>query len=97
MNTVVFLPQAEEEMNAAAQYYESQSQALGSEFLIEVERTTEGISSNPKAAPTIRNGIRRRLLRRFPFGLLYKIEENQILILAAMHLRRRPGYWRDRI
>ena len=97
MDTVIFLPQAEEEMNAAAQYYESQSQGLGSDFLLEVERTTEAISSNPKAAPTIRNGIRRRLLRRFPFGLLYKIEEDQILILAVMHHRRRPGYWRDRL
>jgi len=45
---------------------------------------------------TLRGGFRRRLLRRFPYGILYKEEESQIVIVAVMHLRRRPGYWRNR-
>ena len=45
---------------------------------------------------TLRGGFRRRLLRRFPYGILYKEEESQIVIVAVMHLQRRPGYWRNR-
>jgi len=97
MTAVVFLPPAEEEMVAAAQHYESQSAGLGKDFLAEVRRTVEAITANPKAAPIVRTIIRRRLLRRFPFGILYIIEETSIIILAVMHLRRRPGYWQDRI
>jgi len=36
------------------------------------------------------------MVRRFPFGILYRIEPEQIVVVAVMHLRRRPGYWRDR-
>jgi plasmid stabilization system protein ParE len=97
MTAVSFLPPAEEEMIEAARYYESKSDGLGSEFLAEVERTIESIKAHPSAAAIIRSHIRRRLLNRFPFGLLYAIDDNHILILAVMHLRRRPGYWKARL
>jgi len=96
MTDVVFLPPAEEEMIAAARYYESQSPGLGSAFLDEVEQATNGLAAHPQAAPVVRNGIRRRLLTRFPFGLLYQVEDTRIVIIAVMHLRRRPGYWEGR-
>lgn len=95
--TVAFLPQAEEEMFAAAQYYETHAPELGIGFLHEVRLATDALSRNPHAAPVIKYGISRRLLKRFPFGLLYAIEPTTIVILAVMHLRRRPGYWEDRL
>ncbi len=97
MTRVVFLREAEEEMLAAARYYNVESAGLGSEFLTEVERTAEALLQHPHAGPVIRKGIRRRLLARFPFGLLYQIDEDDIVILAVMHLRRRPGYWEQRL
>jgi plasmid stabilization system protein ParE len=97
MTAVVFLPPAQEEMIAAAQYYQGQSIGLGAEFLDEVERTVAAIASHPNAAPKVKQEIRRRLLKRFPFGVLYIITADEILVLAVMHLRRRPGYWRDRV
>ena len=84
--TVAFLPQAEEELFVAARYYEIQSPGLGVGFLQEVQRTTNALSRNPHAAPLVKNAIRRRLLRRFPFGLLYAIEPTTIVIVAVMHL-----------
>ena len=96
MIPVAFLPPAEEEMVAAAQYYESRSHGLGAEFLDEVQRSIEALSSNPRTAPVIKVGIRRRLLKRFPFGILYAVEQDTIVVLAVMHLRRRPGYWESR-
>ena len=47
--------------------------------------------------PVIEAELRRRLVRRFPFGILYRIEPEEIVIVAVAHLRRKPGYWRERI
>lgn len=95
--TAIFLPPAEEEMIAAAQYYQQQSAGLGSEFLIEVERTVAAILAYPEAAPSVKKDIRRRLLKRFPFGILYSVAADEVVIVAIMHLRRQPGYWEDRL
>jgi plasmid stabilization system protein ParE len=97
MTVVIFLPPAQEEMTAASRYYQTQSMGLGTEFLAEVERTIAAIASHPKAAPKIKQDIRRRLLKRFPFGILYVATVDEIVVLAVMHLRRRPGYWQDRL
>ena len=97
MTAVSFLPDAEEEMIESARYYESNCERLGSDFLSEVDRAIKSIQAHPTAAPVIGSNIRRRLLDRFPFGLLYTIENNDVLILAVMHLRRRPGYWKERL
>jgi hypothetical protein len=70
---------------------------FGTEFLAEVERTIAAIVSHPKAAPKVKPDIRRRLLKRFPFGILYATTVDEIVVLAVMHLRRRPGYWQDRL
>jgi toxin ParE1/3/4 len=97
MTRIVFLVPAEEEMLEAAQYYESQTRGLGHEFLGEVQRTVARIIENPRLGQIVRAGIRRRLMPKFPFGILYRIDPDEIVIIAVMHLRRRPGYWVDRV
>ena len=84
-------------MLEAAEYYERQAQGLGRGFLAEVQRTVASIAENPRIGRVVRRPIRRRLLRRFPFGILYRIDPQEIVIIAVMHLRRRPGYWADRV
>jgi toxin ParE2 len=42
-------------------------------------------------------GIRRCRLGRFPYGLIYTLDNGDILVLAVAHLHRRPDYWRDRL
>ncbi len=83
-------------MVQAARYYESKVPFLGSEFLSEVRRVVKGIEAHPEAAPKVRSDIRRRILRRFPYAVLYKIDRDEIVILAVMHQRRRPDYWHGR-
>lgn len=90
---VSFNPLAERELNDAKQYYELERSGLGAAFLAEVERTCQAISRDPEAGPIVLGSIRRRLLRRLPYGLLYSIQTDAIRILAVMNLRRRPGYW----
>ena len=88
---------AKVELNEAAQYYERDSPWLGAAFVAEVERCTAAIFEHPEASPIVMGTIRRRLLRRFPYGLLYKVRPEHVRILAVMNLKRRPGYWIGRI
>jgi plasmid stabilization system protein ParE len=97
MTLVVFLPEAEQEMFEAALYYQSQAPRLGVDFLSEVERAVKSIAKSPNTWPVIESGLRRRLVKRFPFGILYRIESEEIVIIAVAHLRRKPCYWKDRI
>ena len=96
MTSIVFLTPAEEEMLEASAYYERQEPGLGGAFLAEVQRSVQSIVDNPQAGPLVRQPIRRRLLRGFPFGILYRVDPHEIGIIAVTHLRRRPGYWADR-
>lgn len=97
MKPVVFLPQAEQEMLEAARYYESQAAGLRVDYLSEMERAVATIAESPKTWPIIEGELRRRLVRRFPFGILYRIDPKEIVIVAVAHLRRKPGYWRGTI
>ena len=91
-----FLSPAEWEMVQAARYYQSKVPVLGSEFLSEVQRVVKGIEAHPEAAPKVKGDIRRRILNRFPYAVLYQIDPDEIVILAVMHLRRHPDYWHGR-
>lgn len=84
-------------MLEAAKYYESQGSGLGVDYLSEVERSVQAITESPNTWPIIEGELRRRLVRRFPFGILYRIEREEIVVVAVAHLRRKPGYWRERI
>ena len=97
MKPVAFLPEAEQEMLEAARYYESQAAGLGEDYLSEIERAVAAIAESPKTWPIIGGKLRRRLVRRFPFGILYCVEPEEIVIIAVAHLRRKPGYWQERI
>ena len=84
---------AEHGLNEASQYYDLEDPGLGSFFLEEVDRCLQSIEAHPEAGAILRGSVRRRLLRRFPYALLYKIKPSGIRILAVMNLRRRPTYW----
>ena len=84
---------AERELNEASQYYELECPGLGFSLLGEVERCLRLMVEHPEAGHVLRGSVRRRLLRRFPFALLYRITAGGIRVLAVMNLRRRPNYW----
>jgi plasmid stabilization system protein ParE len=84
---------ARRELNDSAQYYEMESPGLGAAFLDEVERCLEIIADHPEAGAIVLGSVRRRLLRRFPYALLYSIKDDGIRVLAVMNLKRRPTYW----
>ena len=76
-------------------YFERNPEAAAS-FTQEVEASLATIAENPSMWPSYIEGTRRRVLRRFPFSIVYRVKESNILIVAFAHGRRRPGYWRNR-
>ena len=87
---------ADRELHDAADFYDSESLGLGTVFLDEVEDGYDRIIEHPHAAEEIESGIRRLVLARFPYSLIYELGEDSALILAVAHQRQRPRYWRDR-
>lgn len=96
---VEFLEPATRELYEAVVYYDIQRKGLGQEFAKEVEDTIERIKQNPAAWTTISPSKRARrcLTNRFPYGIIYQIRKNTLLIIAIWHLRRRPQAWQDRV
>jgi hypothetical protein len=91
-----FHPEAEREFVDAIDYYEECENGLGEDFSLEINATISNILAFPTAWPTIDVPVRRCLAHRFPFGVLYSIEHDNIYILAVMHLHRHPDYWKNR-
>ena len=77
---VSFHDLAKRELNEAAEYHESESAGLGQAFITEVERSADEIVRYPEAGLVMRGSIRRRLIRRFPYALLYRVKPTEIRI-----------------
>ena len=91
-----FHPEAEKEFNKAIDYYEEIDPDLGYDFALEVYSTIKRSVEFPKAWAVFDNEIRRSLVGRFPYGVLYSEEQKGIFIIAVMHLHRKPDYWKHR-
>ncbi len=89
----VFHRLAEREFTEAAEYFERERPGLGAAFISEVERCVSGIVEFPESGRVLAGPVRRRLVRRFPYWVLYSIQPDHIRVLAVMHSRRRPMYW----
>lgn len=87
---------AEIELTEAAQYYEAEHLGLGAAFVSEAERALAAIVESPELGQIVRGTIRRRLLHRFPYGIIYAVHDSEIRVLAIMNLHRRPAYWAGR-
>ena len=96
MKSVGFHPEAGAEFIAAAQQYEGQAENLGLDFILAVERTYQRLMAFPESGHPFGRRLPRVLVPGFPYGLLHRVERDQIFIVAVAHLRRRPGYWRHR-
>ncbi len=94
--TLKILAAAQAELMAAIDRYDAEKPGLGKEFAVEILESLDRIHDFPLAWPVFEEDIRRCLTDRFPYGILYAIEGETILVIAVMHQHREPGYWRDR-
>jgi toxin ParE1/3/4 len=97
MKSAIFNPLAARELVETVEYYDEARRGLGEEFLHEVERAIAFLDQYPEAAPKVGREVRRLVLVRFPYSLIYRhLSAGQIRILAVAHQKRQPRYWTKR-
>jgi plasmid stabilization system protein ParE len=92
-------PKVYEELEESRSWYEEQAKGLGRDFLKEVDRAIETIRTSSTVWPWYdkQKQVRRFIIHRFPFAIIYRRMKNLIQIFAVMHLRRHPDYWKKRL
>lgn len=94
---VKFLAPAQAELAEAVAHYDSQEEGLASQFAEEVKRTIQRILQCPEAWSPISKRTRRCRTNKFPYGIIYQIRGEVVLIVAVMHLHREPRTWKSRL
>jgi plasmid stabilization system protein ParE len=90
---VRFLPEADVEFSESARYYEDKAPGLGVAFITEVHRVAAVIASQPSIGSPVDDELRKFVLRRFQYNVIYAVEGGEIVITAIAHHKRRPFYW----
>lgn len=89
-------PEAEQDLLETALWYEANEPGLGGQFLDQVQVTLAAIADQPAAYTVVHNSVRRALVRRFPFGAFYTIDDDGVVVIAVLHGSRHPRTWRER-
>lgn len=96
MMRVIFTRLARQEVEDAVRFYELEYSGLGRKFKEEVRKAALRIAAYPEGWSIERGNVRKCLLHKFPYKLLYAVDENHILIIAVAHQHRKPDYWFDK-
>ena len=97
MKDYEFLEPAQIELEEEVKYYNEQQLRLGYDFAKEIADTIARILRYPEAWTKLSKRTRRCRTKRFPYGVVYQITGDKILVIAVAHLRRKPWYWRERV
>jgi plasmid stabilization system protein ParE len=89
-------PEAEQDLADAAAWYEEQRPGLGRQFLEETQAVLSAVAERPLAYHVVHRNARRALLRRFPFGVFFRAEPSQIVVIGILHGSRDPALWKGR-
>ena len=84
---------AKTDIRRAAKWYERQRKGLGKDFVAEVDAALGFIEANPEQYEIVHREIRHAILRRFPYGVFYRIRSTKISVFAVMHLKRDDIPW----
>lgn len=97
MKRHVFHPEAAEEYAAAVEFYRGIEPALGARFYDEMERVLMEIRRHPEWYWQFEPPARRHFSPDFPYAFIYLDQPDRVWIVATMHMKREPGYWRQRV
>lgn len=95
--TLIIRPEAEADLAEAYAWYEDRIQGMGSYFLLNIDAAFSSIQKSPEMYPNIYKNVRRCLVRRFPYGVFYMIEDDRVIVVAIFHAKRNPRRWKDRV
>ena len=97
---LVYLPEARLEVLAAVSYYyecDGEENSLASDFHRELQKAEHDILDLPDFWGSVGKGFRHKLMKRFPFGVIYhQLDKQTIEVVAVAHQKRRPNYWTER-
>lgn len=96
MTELVIHPDVHEEVQIAYDWYEQQVPGLGEDFLSELDSAFDSIKQLPLTWPRFGKQMRRFLLTKFPYAVVYRPGATVCFVVAVMHQSRRPGYWEPR-
>ena len=88
---------AQQEFNEAKEFYEIEQAGLGVRFAKEIKNAILRIKQYSSAWPIERGEVRHYLVHKFPYKILYSIQQDSIILLAFAHQHRKPDYWIERI
>ena len=88
--------EAESDIGSAFNWYEEQRAGLGREFALELSSSMDRIIETPHLYTELYRGIRRALIKRFPYGIYYFLNEKDIIVFAILHLAMNPVKWKER-
>ena len=89
-------PEAQADLAETQKWYEERTPGLGDQLVEAVDEAVVSITRNPLAFALIRGVVRRALTKRFPYGVLYLVEGNTVVVLAILHQARDPELWARR-
>ena len=93
---IVFRADAEAELAEAIEWHETRGRGLGAALLRAIEATLANIQRNPFAYPEVMHSVRRAPVRRFPYSVIYRVGETDIVVMACFHGHRDPRHWEKR-
>ena len=91
------LPKAEQDLSEAFRWYEERRKGLGHDFLLQLDAGFRFLERTPLVYPELYRGIRRHLIKRFPYKIFYLVEQNTVAILAVLYGGRDPQWIRKRL
>jgi plasmid stabilization system protein ParE len=84
---------AKAEIQAAYQWFEREREGLGEEFLRAVDRVVGIIAEYPEGFPVVHRDIRRAVLKRFPYAVVYRLKADHVIVVGCFHSKRDPKSW----
>ncbi len=91
------LPEARDEFDAAVDWYEQQQPGLGTAFLDRVRDEFARIAANPQLHSIVYQDVRKAVVQKFPYVVLYKEEAGEVVVIAVFHTARDPAIWQGRV
>lgn len=97
MRPVAFTPAAQQEVIEGQEWYERKAAGLGRRFRDEIDRAATRLAANPLQFPVVLADVRRVRLRKFPYGLFFRLDDDTVFVIACFHSSRDPREWHRRI
>jgi plasmid stabilization system protein ParE len=96
MMRLVVRPAAANDLASTYRWYEERQSGLGEALLEEAQAVMDRMLLLPRAYPVVHRDTRRALIRRFPYGIFFRVDGDAVIVLAVYHLRRNPRSWQQR-